>query len=155
MSPNLLHFLIMAVVLGSALIPFKISAAEHLRENRAVVECVSKDVWDAGFILRFDLESCEPGPVQEMTSDLYEIVKMWTPERVFLGSLILVHLSNGAFKLVDQVDEPSVDINFDISSETPKVELLKLNGIAPTQFSELSCDPALITKLSSRCRSLP
>jgi hypothetical protein len=145
--------LITFALLSGQVVTTQVFADNEPSPARRVVQCVSKKVWDAGFVFYFDLNSCQAGTEMTVLSDLYEIVTMWTPERVYLGTLKLVRLYDTQmhFKLVDRLEQPTVEIDFILVPPDLRVEVLKIKGVEATKYATLECDPILMNMISAGC----
>jgi hypothetical protein len=119
-----------------------------------IVECVSKDVWDAGFVLRFDLNSYKPEPNRQILGDLYEIETLWTLTRKYLGPLDMSRVVDETgchIGLTGQDPSSPSEVTFHISEATPEAEVVQLQGKRPEKFAQLNCNPKLIERLKLYC----
>lgn len=147
---------LMALLLfiATLLVPAKVLAENSASHPSTVevFECVSKDVWDAGYVLRFGAADCREHETT-IPSDLYEITRIWTPERFFNGDLKLLRIDDSTdhLLLVDRVPDPLIAIEFYVNTPDPQIEVLVANGTKPKQFGTLRCSPRLLTMLSKAC----
>ncbi len=154
-------------ILGLAFLTSGQTYAEPSTEG--VAECKSQYVWDQGYVLSFDLKSND-GDLSTIEARLFEYQAMWTLGQVFSGRLYIVNgpmnLADTAiiadpdvacdFQLVDSLENPSVQILFDFHDSAYSIDLAKLRGEAPPEFSALVCESSLLEDLARRgsaCRS--
>ena len=121
----------------------------------AEVECRSADVYDAGYVLRFNLESYTPGPNHHIQVKIFESVPLWNLREVYSGNLFQLKSNDRSrceFLLSDGLNENgNVQIYFRRDGARVAADMIRLNGIPPARFSRLICDATLTDKLFSVC----
>ncbi|MGZ5546018.1 MAG: hypothetical protein ACXWIU_15230 [Limisphaerales bacterium] len=122
--------------------------------NQEIAECKSKNVWDAGFVLQFDLNAHAGDETAQIPSKIFQLVPLWKQQLEFSGSLVPVpSLSREGCEvfLTDDLVAPTVEVRFKISSGAQDIELVELHGVKPEKWTTLECQPALIERLTREC----
>jgi hypothetical protein len=127
------------------------SSAVFAFENPDLPECKSKDVWDAGFVLRFDLRSKAGDETAQVKTQIYQLVPLWSRRLEFEGELSQIETGACEFSLIDYLQTPTVELRFKISPAAQEIEIEALHGVKPEKWTKLECQPALIERLAHSC----
>src|SRR4051794_32256263 len=82
-------------------------------------ECKSKNVWDAGYVLGFDLSSYPGATEPRILARVFEIVPLWRRELVYQGRLAQIgpgYTGLCEFDLIDRAAEPTARIAFKVDT---------------------------------------
>jgi hypothetical protein len=117
-----------------------------------LVECKTLDVWDAGYLLRFDLGAHAGNESGQIPTEIYQLVPLWQRRPEFIGPLLLTKNPEACeFFMADNTAATTVILSFKLSANAQHIEILQLHGMKPQKYTKLECQPALIERLMREC----
>jgi hypothetical protein len=150
----LTHILMMRWIIAFALFMLVFLPGHQAKATTDYSNCTSKDVYDAGYILRLSPDDllAAYGPV---ATEVYQYVMLWTPKKIFAGGLNLSRtFVNGVCRLslTDVARPPAIQIQFAVKQGQLSGRVRRIAGTDTRKFSEIVCDLDLQATLKELCK---
>lgn len=125
-------------------------------EQQYIAECKTKNIWDAGFILHFSLNSYRASQPPRIEAEVFKLIPLWRRALAFSGNLLQTgpgETDGCVFSLADNPESPSVRIDFQVDRPNPSIKLTLLDKTPQEKYGEMECDPKLVDLLTKYCQT--
>lgn len=133
-----------------------LAGASAQGEQQYIAECKTKNIWDAGFILHFSLNSYRASQPPQIEAEVFKLVPLWRRVLAFSGNLTQTgpgETGGCVFSLTDYPESPSVRIDFHVDTPNPTIKLIVLDKTPQEKYGEIECDPKLVDLLTKYCQT--